>query len=132
MTYKAVEVKTNTLYPDTAKDALDKWDKGENVFTIEMGGLGPSYEQAIHIGVFEVIRELHNKKLPDSKTQGDLLQKTFDNVMFNNDIIKSLHLSGTQAGAITQVAYKAMTLGWRDMLSTVPNDRRIQVTKSFP
>ncbi len=111
---------------------MDKWDKGENVFTIEMGGIGPSYEQAIHIAVFEVIRELHNKKLPDVKTQQEKLQKVFDDVLRNNKKIKNLHISGAQAGAITEVAYKAMTIGWQEMLSTVPSDRKIQVTKSFP
>jgi hypothetical protein len=117
----------NYLYPKTAKEALDKWDSGTSIFTVEMGGMGPGYEQAIHIGVFEVIRKLHNKKLPDEKTHQKELQKIFD-----DSIPRGLGLSGAQAGAIKQVASKALILGWRKMMDSVPQDRKIQVSKNFP
>lgn len=115
------------LYPKTAKEALDKWDSGVSIFTIEMGGMGPGYEQAIHIAVFEVIRKLHDKKLPNEETHQKELQKVFDDA-----IPKGLGLSGAQAGAIKQVASKALILGWRKMMDTVPQDRKIQVEKNFP
>ncbi len=34
---------------ETAKDALAAWDRGEIVHSVEMGGIGPGYEQAIQI-----------------------------------------------------------------------------------
>lgn len=115
------------LYPETAKEALDKWDSGGSIFTIEMGGMGPGYEQAIHVAVFEVIRKLHNKKLPNEKTHQKELQKVFD-----DSIPNGLGLSGAQANAIKQVASKALILGWRKMMDSVPQDRKIQVSKNFP
>ena len=45
------------IMPEHAREALARWDRGWNVFTIEMGGLGPGYEQCIHIAVFELIRD---------------------------------------------------------------------------
>ena len=113
--------------PKTAKEALDKWDAGETLFTIEMGGLGPGYEQAIHIGVFEVIRELHDKQLPNEETHQKELRKMFDDA-----IPTGLGLSGAQAGAIIQVASKALIIGWAKMVETIPDDRKIQVSKEFP
>ena len=43
--------------PKTALEALAKWDAGEIVHTVEIGGMGPGYEQCIHISVFEIIRD---------------------------------------------------------------------------
>lgn len=37
----------NNPIPETCEEALARWDAGETVFTAEMGGLGPGYEQAI-------------------------------------------------------------------------------------
>src|SRR5688572_10010547 len=50
------EQETEYLYPKAACTALERWDAGQTVFTIELGGLGPGYEQCIHIAAFEAIR----------------------------------------------------------------------------
>ncbi len=34
------------IYPENAKEAVEIWDKGGTLWSIEMGGLGPGYEQA--------------------------------------------------------------------------------------
>src|SRR3990167_269657 len=49
--------------PATAAEALARWDAGQSVFTVEMGGLGPGYEQVIHIMAFEIIRELLSREV---------------------------------------------------------------------
>lgn len=46
------------LYPKSVKEWLEKWDSGESVWSVEMGGLGPEYEQCIHITAAELMRSL--------------------------------------------------------------------------
>ena len=67
----------NKIHPLNVKEALKWWDEGKSVFSIEMGGLGPGYEQCIHICVFELIREFANKKLPKENDKlNDVMNKT--------------------------------------------------------
>jgi len=95
----------------TAQEALTKWDAGEVLWTIEMGGIGPSYEQAIHLAVFEIIR-----------AGGDA----------DKAALQGLGLSGAQAGAAKSIASRAIEKGWDGMLATVPADRKIMVEKRWP
>src|SRR3990172_3354015 len=44
------------LYGADAADWLKRWDEGRGVWSIEMGGLGPGYEQCIHITCAEILR----------------------------------------------------------------------------
>jgi hypothetical protein len=120
--------KKTSLYPKTAREALKEWDSGEYVFTVEMGGLGPGYEQVIHIACFELIRDNLGLKLPSAKTPekwypnwGD---KTFKRI--------KLGMSGAQAGAAKSMAYKYLKYGYAHMIEKAPEDRRIQVSKYFP
>jgi hypothetical protein len=111
--------------PVTVLDALAQWDKGECVFTIELGGLGPGYEQAIHILAFELIRDLHNKPLPED-TFGEWGNDTVDRCD------NTYGFSGAQVGAAKNLAYRAIRDGWEKMMETVPMDRKIQVSRYFP
>src|SRR5581483_2130454 len=43
------EYRETQLYGTNAADWLARWDAGRAVWSIEMGGLGPGYEQCIHI-----------------------------------------------------------------------------------
>lgn len=118
------------FHPVTAADALKRWDNGEHVFTVEMGGLGPGYEQAIQILVFEIIRDELGKPLPTEEkspawsTWGDAAVSRINSKMGG--------YSGAQVGAAKNVAYRALRDGWGEMLKTAPQDRLIQVSKSFP
>lgn len=123
------------FHPVTAKDALERWDKGETVFTIEMGGLGPGYEQAIQILIFEIVRDNLEAKLPDFTADEKAAQEWYS--AFGNASISRVDqacggFSGAQVGAAKQVAYRALRDGWGKMLESVPDDRKIQVSKSFP
>ena len=42
--------------PNTAAELVAAWDRGDLVPTIEMGGLGPGYEQAIQVLMIELLR----------------------------------------------------------------------------
>ena len=43
--------------PKTLRELLSQWDRGEAVWSVSMGGLGPGYDQAIQILVMEILRD---------------------------------------------------------------------------
>ena len=51
-------------YAATAREYVQRWDRGESNFTLEMGGLGPGYEQAIQMLVVELCRDNLDRPLP--------------------------------------------------------------------
>lgn len=110
------------------QQALEDWDNGLPVQTISMGGMGDSYEAAIHTCVFDMIRGLKDKELPSTDDQ-ELLQDTLRACV---DHSADYGYSGAQVGAATQVAYKALSMGWPDMIASIPEDRLIEVTNPNP
>lgn len=117
------------LHPKTALDALARWDKGETVFTVEMGGLGPGYEQAIQMLVFEIIRDNGDKPLPEPKSEaakhwGDPTVSRCDEQAGGD--------SGAMVGAAKSLAYRALRDGWEAMVKSAPANRHIQVSKDWP
>jgi len=115
------------LYPKDIKDAVERWDRGETVWSVEMGGLGPGYEQAIQIGMIEVLRRLIGHEIPTGDTDwSDFLAPYISEVSkeFN------LQLSGSQAGAIAQLVCKFITKGWIAVDDV--RDRMIQISKAWP
>lgn len=137
---KADPVGTQSLYPETAVDALAKWDAGESVFTVEMGGLGPGYEQCIHIMAFECIRAMKDVPAPgwEKGAPGwDAWWEMADAALRASDVVKKLGPSGAQAGAAKSLAGRACSMGWRAMLedfkaSGSDPDRIIQVSRGWP
>lgn len=126
------------LYPESVEEVLARWDSGDSIFTVEMGGLGPGYEQCIHIVCFNLIRafkdarrELFDDSEPSRKKIGELMDKH----LWADAEIERLGLSGAQAGAGKQLAYRAIRDGWRAMIESAKAhdpDRLIQVSKGFP
>ena len=118
-----------SLYPETAIDALARWDANEPVFTVELRGLGPSHEQCIHVLVFELIRALGGDPLP---SEGTLIREWGDDVSYR--VSKELGgLTGAQVGAATSFAYTVLKTGWRTALESVELDRHIiQVSRAWP
>lgn len=128
----------DVLYPKTAKEALEVWDKGNNIFTIELGGFGPGYEQAIHIGVFELIRSItENKKdekiLRMEEIDSEIKDQLLDKHLFKISEKYDLGLSGAQAGAIKRFTHLVLIKGWHDVVTDKKyKDRLIQVSKNWP
>lgn len=118
----------NDPVPETCADALAKWDKGEAVFTVEMGGIGPGYEQTIHILVFELLRDEMGKALPTDATWGDWGAATIHRT---NEALGRWGYSSAQVGAAKQLAFRALRDGWRVAVRSVPDDRHIQVMRGF-
>lgn len=120
------------LYHETAREALAAWDRGDIVWTIEMGGLGPGYEQCIAITTMEAIRAfVHCPEQLINAPDNGTLNRRLDEALWANARVKGLGLSGAQAGAAKNLAYHALKNGWRATLLTVEPERRIMISDQF-
>jgi hypothetical protein len=117
-----------------AKEQLRRWDAGDSIWSIELGGLGPGYEQAIQIAAIEIVRDNLGKPLPDEKnwsTWGDHTISRIDQRLPDGKWSCG-GFSGAQVGAAKQLAHKWLKDGPAALLKEVPNDRHIQVSKFWP
>ena len=125
------------LYGASAADWLERWDAGKTVWSVEMGGLGPGYEQCIHITAAEILRHMIAKgydwrKWEDS-AEWKRVRDEIEKVGFENPVIKQLGLSGAQWGAAMNVASCLFRMGPRGVMNDERvKDRHIQVSKHFP
>lgn len=113
-------------------DVLAAWDRGETIWSVEMGGLGPGYEQAIQVLIVELLRDCYGKPLPEpgtpaSDSWGDDTVKRIDS--------QCLGFSGAQVGVAKSVAYKMLLNGYHETLESMREhdaDRLIQVSNVWP
>jgi hypothetical protein len=126
------------LYGDTVKEYLRRWDAGQAVWTIEMGGLGPGYEQALQISMMEVLRYLDAEQIDVEPVfdKRDESRAFFDQISEwsqTNPIIGKLGLSGAQWSAAFNLALNIYRKGPAGLLnSDMFEDRKIQVSRNFP
>jgi hypothetical protein len=121
-------------YLVSAKDALAAWDAGEIVSTIEMGGMGPGYEQAIHVCVFEIIRDV-DPALATDDTKDAFRAQADATVHRISTTGHNLGFSGAQVGAAMQLAFRALRDGWRVTLEKAKEqdpDRITMVSRTWP
>ena len=116
-----------SIYPETCEDALKLWDAGESLFTVEMGGLGPSYEYCIQALAFEIMRANKDVNLDD---QG-ACQECIDSAVHRlND---QYRFSGAQVGAAANLAFRTRRVGYDKALrEPAVKDRLIQIEKNMP
>jgi hypothetical protein len=125
------------LYGADASDWLARWDRGEIVHTIEMGGLSPGYEQCIQITCAEILRWfLDHKpdaaKCHDKETRQSVL-KDLEAAIHKIEVVKRLGLSGAQWSLAVNLAANIYERGPIAVM-TDPRiaDRRIQACRDFP
>ncbi len=110
----------------TLKEALQKWNNKESVWSVEMGGLGPGYEQCIQVMIFEMCKE---------RIDYGVTKDNFDKVV--EPVITRLDkqfggFSGAQVGAAKSVAFKFLTRGYNESLNDEQiKDRKIQVENTW-
>ncbi len=122
-----------SLHPQTLNEAVERWDNGELLFSIELGGLGPGYEQAIQVTGMELIREFKDKFGDvdwDNEDDVGKINKTVG--AFSNDVTRKLRLSGAQFDAAKNMAFVFIRNGWEKAIGMAPGDRHIQISKNFP
>jgi len=115
------------LYPKDIRDAVERWDRGDSVWTVEMGGLGPGYEQAIAVGMIELMRSILDVDLPK---EGENWNEFLNDRLLKISKEFNLQLSGAQAGAIINLTAKFATRGW--LATEEVQDRMIQISKHWP
>jgi hypothetical protein len=120
--------------PETVAEALAKWDAGESVFSVEMGGLGPGYEMAIQGLAFELMRAIQAagfKEWDDDEARQKFSREVLDEVARRCDAEPWGGFSGTQVGAAKNIASCCCRRGYRSALRdpAVRPDRLIQVSK---
>lgn len=125
------------LYGENAEDWLKRWDSGKTVWSIEMGGLGPGYEQCIHITCAEILRHLLAEKYDvtrwDDKENWKTDREKIEQYGFKNKTINDLGLSGAQWGAALNLAGMLYRHGpVAVMTDERAKDRHIQVSKNYP
>ena len=127
-------------YGNDAAEWLSRWDNDETVWSVEMGGLGPGYEQAIQIQITiaEIIRFMLAENFDHTKW-GDKEKWEIDRARIEKmgleegGKIRDLGLSGAQWGAALQVAtHIYMRDPWVAFMDEKIKDRLIQVSRSFP
>jgi hypothetical protein len=128
------------MYGETAQEWLDRWDREESVWSIEMGGLGPGYEQAIQITTAELIRiildagyDCNKWANPDDPTDWNRDREKIQDAAFENETLKPLGLSGAQYGAALFLAAKLCIYGPKKLMTDPKiKSRKIQVSRRFP
>lgn len=123
----------------TNEEALATWDRGEPVWTCEMGGIGPGYEQCIQIMGFEMLRAMLSHPADWDKVSGEegrdawrAYRDEIEAVPEVKSIVERLGPSGAQFGAAMNIAAVFAMNGYAKGMEKVPEDRRILISKSFP
>lgn len=125
-------------YGADAADWLKRWDEGRVCWSIEMGGLGPGYEQCIHITAAEILRHLLERKYepetwdhePETWNHD---RKEIEDAVFANRKISAIGISGSQWGAAMNLASQFYRRGPRAVMTDDRvKDRHIQVQRTFP
>lgn len=128
--FQSPHAQSTSVYPETVVDALERWDQGLPLFVVEMGGLGPGYEQCIQCVMFEILRAFPTfEHLVTNETQWS---PEVDRVIADLERANDLGLSGAQAEAAKSAAAMYLKQGYRQALEMAPEDRRIQVSRHWP
>lgn len=123
------------LFGATAQEWVDRWDAGRSVWSVEMGGLGPGYEQCIQTMAVEMLRWMLTSGEPVPEPHED--RKAFEiyGAMMDKDLgwlMEQMGPSGAQWGAARNIASVIYRHGPAKALRMVEDDRHIQVSRDFP
>jgi hypothetical protein len=122
----------------TNEDALAAWDAGDSVWSVELGGLGPGYEQCIQLMGFETLRAMLANPpadwaaFTDDKDAWKAYREMIEALPEVKAAIAALQPSGAQFGAAMNIASVFARKGYAAGLAMAESDRHIQVRKSFP
>jgi hypothetical protein len=107
-------------------EAVKAFKEGRSVWTIEMGGLGPGYEQCIQVLAWTIIERFNGKKI-DAKT----FNKAADPIV--SELDKKLGgFSGAQVGVAVNLAYHFLSEGYEGVLTNSQvKDRHIQFSNDW-
>jgi len=134
----SILIEDKELYGENAQEWLRRWDAGNVVWTIEMGGLGPGYEQCIAILTAEILRIYLNKQYDFKKAEKDDLEiarirEERDKLLFEIPEVARLGVTGAEHGAACCIAGHLYRRGPIAVMNDPEvKDRHIQISKNFP
>ncbi len=123
------------FYGADAAEWLRRWDAGRGVWSVEMGGLGPGYEQCIQVVASEIIRHMLEEGYDFSiKEMWDHQREAIERFGHESEVIKKLGgITGAQWGAAFNLALQIYRKGPAKCFTDHRiKDRTIQVRKDFP
>jgi hypothetical protein len=117
-----------------AREQLRRWDAGETIWSIEMGGMGPGYEQAIQVLAIEIVRDNLDKPLPEGDAEREWGYSTVSRIdhQLPNGKWSCGGYSGAQVGAARNLAYWWLKRGPAAIHDEAKEDRRILVSNFWP
>lgn len=121
----------------STEEALARWRDGATVWSIEMGGLGPGYEQVIQIIAFTALEAAVKMKIDWERGDGDeeytgaVVAEIEDDPKVTRAIAE-LNPSGAQMRAALNIALVIARHGYAQALKMVAGARQIQVSRTFP
>lgn len=117
------------------KDFVEMWDSGNPFTTVEMGGLGPGYEQAIQIMTVEIVRDYLGKPLPTKDDEDQTEYENFGDATIRKHDDAVGGISGAMAGAAKFLAYRILRDGYAATIESMrkhDENRLIVVSRWFP
>jgi hypothetical protein len=126
---------------DEVREMLILWDSGSTVWTLERGGLGPGYEQALQVCMIEICRAALKMPRLDKETKGAYWKR------FGRMCDRVVHeisdaccgFSGAQVGAARDLAFRFVVSGIKRTFASYKKQRpadydnsHIMISKHWP
>ena len=123
---------------ETVETLIAAWDKGETIWSLELGGLGPGYEQAIQVCAVELARgckDMTGMKNDDKESTTRFRAKCDEIIHAIDDKLGGL--SGAMVGAAEWLAWQWCFNGGpaalqKRLKERGESDRAIQVSTAWP
>jgi hypothetical protein len=127
----------NAKYAATGAEWLERWDRGEVVYSVKMAGMyGPAVEQIIQITAAENLRVMVNRKMDvafwANRDAWEEDRKIVFDASITNPRIAGLGLGGNQFSAALSLAVALYKDGPVVAVGTQTQERQIMVSSTFP
>jgi hypothetical protein len=119
------------MYAKDAREQVARWDAGRLIWTIEMGGFGPGYEQAIQMLAIEITRDYLDAGVPPNLSSTPVWRGFGEAAIARTDE-SSGGYSGMQVGVAKLLALSWLQRGPEATLKLVGQHRQIQASAHWP
>lgn len=118
------------IFKESIQEVVKKWKAGELVWSADLGGIGPGYEQAIQVLLFEICAEQGDKPLiiGEMKKYPSEYEALVDRKVGE---LRAWGFSGAQVDQARSTAFQFLTIGYSEIMNKLPDDRRIMVDDSL-
>lgn len=127
----------HTMFHKTAEELVAAWDRGDTIWSLSMGGLGPGYEQAIQVMAVEFARAGIGSVRPSDNKAADAAWEAICSPVLSRIDGEIGGASGSMYGVAKWLAFQWVHGGGPAALMARAreygqDDRMIQVSKSWP